>query len=272
MPREKPIPPEPFDWSFDGFRPTTSAVKERLYRECARFHPEILDREASALSPKLKAAPSPRMADCGSGTPTTKGYLSGSAHPPRPPKGTTPTTADHFAAKSTTPSTADYFGSGGYVPQQRKLSTGCPPGPPASRKENVPQSEGTTPSAADYFGNGGYVPQQRKLSAGCPPGPPTSRKENVPQSARSSPGYGYPSWTSTSEARYNRQQHEAALSCRTSEARYSHECYSHECSPQAPYVAPPRSMIPQPNFASRSAHVSHSGRSLTPQRQRVLAR
>merc|ERR1719436_1868074 len=35
QPREAPIPPEPFDWSFDGFHATADAVKERLYRECA---------------------------------------------------------------------------------------------------------------------------------------------------------------------------------------------------------------------------------------------
>lgn len=46
LPKEKPVPPEPFDWSFDGFKPTTSAVKERLYKECSRFHPEMLERDA----------------------------------------------------------------------------------------------------------------------------------------------------------------------------------------------------------------------------------
>jgi len=45
LPKQHPEPPEPFDWSFDGFKPTTSAVKERLYQECARFHPEILERD-----------------------------------------------------------------------------------------------------------------------------------------------------------------------------------------------------------------------------------
>eukprot|EP00441_Pelagodinium_beii_P015398 CAMPEP_0197658932 /NCGR_PEP_ID=MMETSP1338-20131121/45538_1 /TAXON_ID=43686 ORGANISM="Pelagodinium beii, Strain RCC1491" /NCGR_SAMPLE_ID=MMETSP1338 /ASSEMBLY_ACC=CAM_ASM_000754 /LENGTH=465 /DNA_ID=CAMNT_0043235625 /DNA_START=55 /DNA_END=1452 /DNA_ORIENTATION=- len=45
LPREAPPPPEPFDWTFDGFRPTAEAVKERLYHECARYHPEILERD-----------------------------------------------------------------------------------------------------------------------------------------------------------------------------------------------------------------------------------
>jgi len=45
VPKQPAALPEPFDWSFDGFKPTASAVKERLYRECARFHPEILERD-----------------------------------------------------------------------------------------------------------------------------------------------------------------------------------------------------------------------------------
>jgi len=51
LPKETPTPPEPFDWSFDGFRPTPSAVRERLYLECARYHPEILERDGLACSP-----------------------------------------------------------------------------------------------------------------------------------------------------------------------------------------------------------------------------
>lgn len=45
LPREKPLPPEQFDWTFDSFKPTVEAVKERLYHECARFHPEIFERD-----------------------------------------------------------------------------------------------------------------------------------------------------------------------------------------------------------------------------------
>lgn len=33
-PREPPAPPEPFDWSFDGFKPTAKAVQAKLYEEC----------------------------------------------------------------------------------------------------------------------------------------------------------------------------------------------------------------------------------------------
>jgi len=51
---------EPFDWSFDGFRPTTDAVRQRLYNECARFHPEIRDRDRVH---GIKSAPTPARAD-----------------------------------------------------------------------------------------------------------------------------------------------------------------------------------------------------------------
>mmetsp|Transcript_55150 Transcript_55150/g.178750 ORF Transcript_55150/g.178750 Transcript_55150/m.178750 type:complete len:566 (-) Transcript_55150:62-1759(-) len=45
QPKQATVPPEPFDWSFDGFRPTSEAVKERVYWECALYHPEILERD-----------------------------------------------------------------------------------------------------------------------------------------------------------------------------------------------------------------------------------
>lgn len=45
MPKVPPTPPQDFDWSFDGFRPTSAAVKERLYLECSRYHPEIFTRD-----------------------------------------------------------------------------------------------------------------------------------------------------------------------------------------------------------------------------------
>lgn len=45
MPRKPAKDPEPFDWTFDNFRATAQAVQDRLYAECARFHPEILERD-----------------------------------------------------------------------------------------------------------------------------------------------------------------------------------------------------------------------------------
>jgi len=44
LPKEAPVPPEPFDWAFDDFKPSSDAVKERLFRECLRYHPEMLEQ------------------------------------------------------------------------------------------------------------------------------------------------------------------------------------------------------------------------------------
>mmetsp|Transcript_40618 Transcript_40618/g.63577 ORF Transcript_40618/g.63577 Transcript_40618/m.63577 type:complete len:504 (-) Transcript_40618:75-1586(-) len=49
--------PEVFDWSFDNFKRTSAALRERLYQECSRFHPEILERDKHLLD---KAGASPR--------------------------------------------------------------------------------------------------------------------------------------------------------------------------------------------------------------------
>ncbi|CAJ1386497.1 unnamed protein product [Effrenium voratum] len=49
-PREPPTPPEPFDWTFDGFKATAKNVQVKLYEECARYHPEILARDGAPAS------------------------------------------------------------------------------------------------------------------------------------------------------------------------------------------------------------------------------
>jgi serine/threonine protein kinase len=49
LPTSPPPEPELLDWSFDSFRPTPARVQERLYAECARVHPEILDRDYDEL-------------------------------------------------------------------------------------------------------------------------------------------------------------------------------------------------------------------------------
>lgn len=43
--KEDAVPFEPFDWSFDNFKRTSAALREKLYTECARFHPEMLERD-----------------------------------------------------------------------------------------------------------------------------------------------------------------------------------------------------------------------------------
>jgi serine/threonine protein kinase len=42
--------PKPFSWDFDNFEPTKRNLKDRVYAECARFHPEILQRDAEWLA------------------------------------------------------------------------------------------------------------------------------------------------------------------------------------------------------------------------------
>jgi serine/threonine protein kinase len=65
LPQKPPTPPEPFDWSFDDYQPTSENIRERLYMECARYHPEILKHDrVAADEPKKQsrmAAPPPKM-------------------------------------------------------------------------------------------------------------------------------------------------------------------------------------------------------------------
>jgi len=88
LPKEAPAAPEPFDWSFDGFKPTASAVKERLYRECTRFHPEILERDGTAASPRIPLMPSGASITTTAAVPTSS--PAPSAGYPSPPKSGTP--------------------------------------------------------------------------------------------------------------------------------------------------------------------------------------
>mmetsp|Transcript_41415 Transcript_41415/g.97264 ORF Transcript_41415/g.97264 Transcript_41415/m.97264 type:complete len:602 (+) Transcript_41415:52-1857(+) len=61
LPKQPPSPAEPFDWGFDGFRPTLQAVKDRLYRESLRFHPaepeSQRDRSGSGRSTTASSTP-----------------------------------------------------------------------------------------------------------------------------------------------------------------------------------------------------------------------
>jgi mitogen-activated protein kinase 1/3 len=41
--------PAPFVWNFDQFDPTPDALMERVYNECAKFHPEIVARDKDQL-------------------------------------------------------------------------------------------------------------------------------------------------------------------------------------------------------------------------------
>jgi len=41
------IAKKPFAWDFDQFEPTARALKDRIYAECARLHPEIVTRDVA---------------------------------------------------------------------------------------------------------------------------------------------------------------------------------------------------------------------------------
>jgi len=116
---EKAGSPEPFDWGFDGFKATQSAVKERLYRECARFHPEILQRDspASVVPPARAASPadSRRLV-------TTL--------PPRPRCVTAPSDATHHVPTPDNEA-ANRRHHEQLKDRQRQLSGGYPQGPPS---------------------------------------------------------------------------------------------------------------------------------------------
>jgi mitogen-activated protein kinase 1/3 len=51
--------PKLFDWTFDQYEPTKQNLRDRVYAECARLHPEIVARDAELLKDrgvKLEAA------------------------------------------------------------------------------------------------------------------------------------------------------------------------------------------------------------------------
>jgi len=156
-PKEKPIPPELFDWSFDGFKPTTSAVKDRLYRECARFHPEMLQRDSptSTVPPAAAAATSP-----------TEGRRFPPALPPRPRCDVAPPVPALAGAEYARRQQQEQ-----QIGERQRLSGGLAGAEHATRQQQEQQKE-----------------RQRLLSGGYPPGPPW-RVDSRPLSARSSDGY-----------------------------------------------------------------------------------
>lgn len=77
LPKEAPVPPEPFDWSFDDYKASADAVRERLYRECVRYHPSILERDRAPRTPSW----APDLSDSTSSTSSTRGYPPAPARP-----------------------------------------------------------------------------------------------------------------------------------------------------------------------------------------------
>merc|ERR1712048_608750 len=62
-----------FPWSFDCFEPTKSGLKERVYRECAKLHPDILARDAQGLSTLDARTPLLPLGPCPARLPRSRG-------------------------------------------------------------------------------------------------------------------------------------------------------------------------------------------------------
>eukprot|EP00928_Gymnodinium_smaydae_P087082 TRINITY_DN71418_c0_g1_i1.p1 TRINITY_DN71418_c0_g1~~TRINITY_DN71418_c0_g1_i1.p1 ORF type:complete len:375 (+),score=88.10 TRINITY_DN71418_c0_g1_i1:115-1239(+) len=49
MPDDEPVAETPVDWKFDKFTPTKRLLQNYIYKECARFHPDIIQRDEKLL-------------------------------------------------------------------------------------------------------------------------------------------------------------------------------------------------------------------------------
>jgi len=49
-PAGETVAPHVFDWNFDNFEPSIRALKDRMYAECARRHPDIIERDKAWLT------------------------------------------------------------------------------------------------------------------------------------------------------------------------------------------------------------------------------
>eukprot|EP00428_Durinskia_dybowskii_P032668 CAMPEP_0170253648 /NCGR_PEP_ID=MMETSP0116_2-20130129/26666_1 /TAXON_ID=400756 /ORGANISM="Durinskia baltica, Strain CSIRO CS-38" /LENGTH=499 /DNA_ID=CAMNT_0010504635 /DNA_START=184 /DNA_END=1684 /DNA_ORIENTATION=- len=79
---------KPFAWDFDRFEPSTRALKDRIYAECARLHPEIIARDAAWVVERgfrssrmngAASAPAARHNTGGAPSPAPSGLLPTSA-------------------------------------------------------------------------------------------------------------------------------------------------------------------------------------------------
>jgi len=49
MADDEPVAEKPVDWAFDKFTPTKRLLQNYIYSECAKFHPDILNRDVKLL-------------------------------------------------------------------------------------------------------------------------------------------------------------------------------------------------------------------------------
>nr|AAF36693.2 mitogen-activated protein kinase [Pfiesteria piscicida] len=59
-PAGETVAKRPFAWDFDVFEPSERALKDRIYAECARIHPEIITRDAKYLMDRGFKVPAQR--------------------------------------------------------------------------------------------------------------------------------------------------------------------------------------------------------------------
>jgi len=237
--------PEVFDWSFDGFKASSSAVRDRLYCECARFHPEIVARDAEILkhtAPHLLShlAPSlPQPAECRLIQTPSPRLASPSILPPRP----TSRTSDARPASAQSLSGAD-LAKRLQEDREQRIAQRLAHEEQQRREEQIRLNrEELRRQQQEWQEQRRQIQQQqmewsRQLSGGYPSGPP------VAACAWRNPLLGNPLL-----------EHRAA---------------------------PPQATIPQPHFASRGGSPQYGtpngtpvnvGRSITPPRaHQVLAR
>mmetsp|Transcript_106405 Transcript_106405/g.185069 ORF Transcript_106405/g.185069 Transcript_106405/m.185069 type:complete len:591 (+) Transcript_106405:162-1934(+) len=268
LPKERPVPPEPFDWSFDGFKPTTHAVKERLYQECCRYHPEMLERDSSRDAPPRSSETFTRGAPRG-----TDGARSKPAEAPR-------AKPEERSVRAPGPAISGSSSVGGLRtsvdisgrPLSGRGPAGSSAGAPPTRPPLVPavaaaaagaglpgfgssgsDSRGGSLTAAPggFSSASGSVTSAPGGSATGPVGP--AMYGGIPSGAAPHSGRGYPSVNAAGYP-YNRTPTMSARSSPTCGYINSSRTHSHMPQMQQPRASTPvRSLTPQRNLAQRPA-------------------
>eukprot|EP00450_Noctiluca_scintillans_P010824 CAMPEP_0194490298 /NCGR_PEP_ID=MMETSP0253-20130528/9561_1 /TAXON_ID=2966 /ORGANISM="Noctiluca scintillans" /LENGTH=498 /DNA_ID=CAMNT_0039330909 /DNA_START=30 /DNA_END=1527 /DNA_ORIENTATION=- len=135
LPKEPPKMPDPFDWSFDGFKASSSAVRDKLYMECSRYHPEMLDRD---LMPRSASGASIARA-----TEVT----------PRHSFDTTPKSSVNTTPRTSldrTPRTVSARSSLDVTPRTSDTTSRLPPAPPARMKRSSSSSGSSVQSSVQH--------------------------------------------------------------------------------------------------------------------------
>eukprot|EP00811_Abedinium_folium_P012703 NODE_2178_length_2275_cov_9.564246.p1 GENE.NODE_2178_length_2275_cov_9.564246~~NODE_2178_length_2275_cov_9.564246.p1 ORF type:complete len:546 (-),score=62.23 NODE_2178_length_2275_cov_9.564246:348-1985(-) len=176
LPKEKLAPPDAFDWSFDGFKPTPNAVKERLYRECSRYHPEMIERDANL---------SVRSGQAGRNKSGSAPHLDSSGYPPvqshNPSSGQTRTLVQSASAAVSTPVTAPP------PTQAAGPSSTIPQHGPSQRRSSTPVPSTTKPVTGAAFSSSARASSPARSMTPTPPGAAGARQATTPPVRNSTP-------------------------------------------------------------------------------------